>query len=36
LLLHGRYTCQARIPKCEQCGLQEICRHWSRQQKALL
>ena len=36
LLLHGRYTCQARTPKCEQCGLQEICRHWSRQQKALL
>ena len=35
LLLHGRYTCQARTPKCEQCGLQEICRHWSRQQKAL-
>lgn len=34
LLLHGRYTCQARTPKCEQCGLQEICRHWSRQQKA--
>lgn len=36
LLLHGRYICQARTPKCEQCGLQEICRHWSRQQKALL
>lgn len=36
LLLHGRYTCQARTPKCEQCGLQEICRHWSRHQKALL
>lgn len=36
LLLHGRYTCQARTPKCEKCGLQEICRHWSRQQKAML
>ena len=36
LLLHGRYTCQARTPKCEKCGLQEICRHWSRQPKALL
>jgi len=28
LLLHGRYTCQARTPKCEKCGLQEICRYW--------
>ena len=28
LLLHGRYTCQARAPKCEKCGLQEMCRYW--------
>ena len=28
LLLHGRYTCQARTPKCAQCGLQEICRYY--------
>lgn len=28
LLLHGRYICQARTPKCEKCGLQEICRYW--------
>ena len=26
LLLHGRYVCQARKPKCEQCGLQPFCR----------
>ncbi len=26
LLLHGRYICQARKPKCEQCGLSEICK----------
>lgn len=29
LLLHGRYTCQARTPKCEQCGLQTICRYYT-------
>ena len=28
LLLHGRYTCQARSPKCEKCGLQDVCRYW--------
>ena len=26
LLLHGRYTCTARKPKCVQCGLQAICK----------
>ena len=25
LLLHGRYTCTARNPKCEKCGLREVC-----------
>lgn len=25
LILHGRYTCIARNPKCENCGLSEIC-----------
>jgi len=25
LILHGRYTCLARSPKCSQCGLQELC-----------
>lgn len=29
LLLHGRYTCQARSPKCNRCGLQAICRYFS-------
>ena len=29
LLLHGRYTCLARAPKCEKCGLQSICRYFS-------
>lgn len=26
LLLHGRYTCVARKPKCEKCGLATLCR----------
>ena len=30
LLLHGRYTCQARNPQCKNCGLQEICRYFSK------
>lgn len=25
LILHGRYTCLARNPKCETCGLTSIC-----------
>jgi endonuclease-3 len=25
LILHGRYTCQARSPKCEKCGLTALC-----------
>lgn len=25
LILHGRYTCLARNPQCEQCGLREVC-----------
>lgn len=25
LILHGRYVCQARKPKCEKCGLTDIC-----------
>ena len=27
LLLHGRYVCQARKPKCLTCGLQDWCRY---------
>lgn len=25
LILHGRYTCQARKPRCGQCGLVDLC-----------
>lgn len=28
LILHGRYTCMARKPKCEKCGLTAICKHY--------
>ena len=28
LLLHGRYICQARRPKCDGCGIKEWCKHW--------
>lgn len=27
LILHGRYVCTARKPKCQECGLKDICRH---------
>ena len=30
LLLHGRYVCQARKPKCEQCGLASYCRFFEK------
>ena len=30
LLLHGRYVCQARKPKCEQCGIAEFCRFFEK------
>ena len=33
LLLHGRYTCQARKPKCDQCGLKSICRYFSQKKQ---
>lgn len=30
LLLHGRYTCIARKPKCEDCGIKEYCRFYAK------
>jgi len=29
LILHGRYICVARKPKCEECGLKEWCRYYA-------
>lgn len=28
LILHGRYVCTARKPKCQECGLCEFCREY--------
>ncbi|MBL7729039.1 MAG: endonuclease III [Dinghuibacter sp.] len=33
LILHGRYTCLARNPKCAECGLQAICRYYAANNK---
>ena len=30
LILHGRYTCLARSPKCAECGLQAICKYYAK------
>ena len=29
LILHGRYVCLARKPKCEQCGITEVCKYFA-------
>lgn len=33
LILHGRYTCTARNPKCSECGLQPACKYFQQQKK---
>lgn len=33
LLLHGRYTCTAKNPKCDMCGLQSICKYYATYRK---
>jgi endonuclease-3 len=30
LILHGRYTCLARKPKCKECGLTEVCKFYQK------
>jgi endonuclease-3 len=30
LILHGRYVCTARSPKCDLCGIREFCKYYSR------
>lgn len=34
LILHGRYTCLARSPKCDSCAITDICRYFERNQQA--
>jgi len=33
LILHGRYTCLARKPKCAKCGLTALCNYFEKNQK---
>jgi endonuclease-3 len=33
LILHGRYTCLARSPKCDECGLKPFCKYYASQQR---
>jgi len=30
LILHGRYVCTARNPKCQECGLRDICLYYKK------
>ena len=34
LILHGRYACTARSPKCSDCGLTEVCAFYLKKMKA--
>ena len=33
LILHGRYTCTARSPNCDDCSLTDVCKHYKRLQR---
>jgi endonuclease-3 len=33
LILHGRYTCLARSPRCQECGLKMLCRYYTKGKK---
>jgi len=33
LILHGRYTCLARSPHCDECGLKTLCRKYNSDSK---
>lgn len=35
LILHGRYTCVARKPKCNECVVSHVCDEFKREQKKL-
>jgi endonuclease-3 len=32
LILHGRYVCIARKPKCDKCGLTKVCNYYQKEQ----
>jgi len=33
LILHGRYICVARTPKCDECGLRPVCKYYQKNVK---
>jgi endonuclease-3 len=33
LILHGRYTCLARSPKCDSCGITTFCKYYEKESK---
>ncbi len=35
LILHGRYICIARKPKCDECGIAQFCRYYQNNTPAL-
>lgn len=36
LILHGRYTCTARNPKCDDCPLKDWCRDYEQKHRTIL
>lgn len=34
LILHGRYTCTSRSPKCSDCGISKVCAFYLKKMKA--
>lgn len=35
LILHGRYVCTARSPKCDKCGLNAACKYFNNKSKKI-
>jgi endonuclease-3 len=36
LILHGRYVCLARSPKCTECSITHLCRYFEKNKEAIL
>jgi endonuclease-3 len=34
IILHGRYICTARSPKCLNCGIKDYCKYYNSQNKS--
>lgn len=35
LILHGRYICTARSPKCNECGLKSVCKYFNNNKRKI-